>query len=295
MAKVSICIPAYKQVELLKKNLQSIAEQNFLDHETVITDDSPDAEVEMMVNEFKSKISNLHYFRNKIPLGSPENWNESIRRSSGELIKIMHHDDWFTDKTSLGKFVKMMDENPSADFSFCASNVEELNTGLKRVARPSAENIETLKKDPEIVYFWNFIGAPSATIFRRSAFVPFDKNIHYVVDSDFYIRMLKKTGFSYSDEALITNASKYAGQVTEASLDADTQIREFVYLFNKINNGTFPPKRYLSFLKSLFLKYGVRNFAWLRERKIPVPRPIFVFRLLFFYLSLTGKHKPVND
>jgi glycosyltransferase involved in cell wall biosynthesis len=292
MPKVSICIPAWHQVELLKKNLQSITEQDFKDAEVIITDDSSDDSVEKLVNTFSASLPGLKYFRNRVPLGSPENWNESIRRSSSEYIKIMHHDDWFTEKDSLGKFVQLLDENPDSDFAFCKTKIIEEDTGRVRFNEPSAENLEKLKADPEIIYFWNFIGPPSSVIFRRASTEFFDRKIKYVVDMDFYIRMLKKNPvFIYTSDALITNTANDPKQVTAASLNAETQVREYIYLSNKLNVGKIPGRRYVSFLKSLFLKYGVKDFDWFYKREINLPRPTWLFGLLLFYLRSTGKFK----
>ncbi len=49
--KVSICIPAYKQVSFLRKCLESVLMQDFTDYELIITDDSPDDSVKQLVNE----------------------------------------------------------------------------------------------------------------------------------------------------------------------------------------------------------------------------------------------------
>jgi glycosyltransferase involved in cell wall biosynthesis len=107
MTKVSICIPAYKQVQFLRVTLESILSQRFTDYEVNITDDSPDDSVEQLVKEFLLD-GRIRYSHNPKQLGSPENWNECIRSARGELIKIMHHDDHFTDADSLGRFVDML-------------------------------------------------------------------------------------------------------------------------------------------------------------------------------------------
>jgi glycosyltransferase involved in cell wall biosynthesis len=72
--KVSVCIPAYKQKELLARCLDSLLLQGFKDFEVIITDDTPDDSIADFVKGFKSDFP-LHYYRNVIPLGSPANWN----------------------------------------------------------------------------------------------------------------------------------------------------------------------------------------------------------------------------
>lgn len=59
--KVSICIPAYKQPEFLKRCLDSVFEQSYTDYEVIITDDSPDNEIEKLVNTYSdNQIGRAH-------------------------------------------------------------------------------------------------------------------------------------------------------------------------------------------------------------------------------------------
>ena len=83
MPKVSICIPTYKQVDYLRKTLDSVLLQDFHDYELIISDDSSDDSVENLLREFDFK-GKLNYFRNSVALGSPANWNYSIKQAKGE-------------------------------------------------------------------------------------------------------------------------------------------------------------------------------------------------------------------
>lgn len=105
--KVSICIPAYKHIDFLRRCLNSILEQRFTDYEVVITDDSPDDSLQKLVEEYSDE--RIKYFKNKKALGSPLNWNEGIKKANGEYIKILHHDDWFSSPDSLEKYVRLLD------------------------------------------------------------------------------------------------------------------------------------------------------------------------------------------
>src|ERR1044072_4054338 len=93
---ISICIPAYKNVDFLKRLLDSIAIQTYSNYEIIICDDSPDESVAEFIKS-RSVLKNIRYHRNVSSLGTPENWNECIRRANGEWIKIMHDDDWFAE------------------------------------------------------------------------------------------------------------------------------------------------------------------------------------------------------
>lgn len=288
--KVSICIPAYKQVQYLKKTLDSIVAQNFQDFEVIITDDSPDDAVEKLISTYNFG-EKLKYSRNATPLGTPENWNEGIRKAQGEYIKIMHHDDWFESTNSLGQFVDLLDKNRQADIAFCATKILNVKTNEYSYNSPTEEQVNEIIKNPETLFFGNYIGAPSATIYRRSLNILPDKRLKYVVDIDFYIRILKKNNnLAYSPTPLIVNVSNWEEQVTSKSLNKEVQLGEYSLLFNKLNGGSIPAKSYLNFFRNLFIKYNLTSLKQFGEFNAEPPRPEFIFNALIAYLKLRNRY-----
>ncbi|MDO9375073.1 MAG: glycosyltransferase family 2 protein [Ferruginibacter sp.] len=116
-ALISICIPAYKRIKDLKQLLDSINVQTFKDFEVIVTDDSPDDTVRKFLVEYNPDFK-LVYFKNDPVLGTPENWNEGIRKATGDWIKIMHDDDYFTSIYSLQFFADAIIKNPVAEVFF---------------------------------------------------------------------------------------------------------------------------------------------------------------------------------
>lgn len=267
MAKVSICIPTYNQVEFLKRTIDSILIQSYTDYEIIITDDSPADIVFNLVKEYHLE-SLIQYYKNEVPLGSPENWNESIRKSSGEYIKIMHHDDYFSSENSLSEFVKMLDENPDSKMAFSAT--VGVNKEKKRIHCPTKKQIENLHIDPNILFFGNFVGPPSSIIHRRDLKIIYDKNLIWVVDLDFYIRNLAKSNsFVFTDKPLIINISGEAHNVTRlCENNKNIEIYEYLYLLEKIsktNKGLLLKKKYVVFFKNLFAKYKIQSIKDIQD------------------------------
>ena len=281
MTKVSICIPAYKQVQFLRVTLESIRSQQFTDYEVNITDDSLDDSVEQLVKEFPLD-GRMRYCRNPKQLGSPENWNECIRSARGELIKIMHHDDHFTDADSLGSFVDMLDAHPEADFAFSATCVEDYATKLTRIHRPTEKQLATLGDRPQMLFAGNCIGAPSVTIYRRSMKIEYDREMKWLVDIDFYIRALElNSRFIYMSKPLIATPTNVPHQVTELCRDnADIELFEYYRLFSKLT----PLQRDDKYVKvkwmHLFIKYGIHRSSDLRRYDVGQPHDAEYFRLL---------------
>lgn len=264
--RVSVCIPAYRQTRYLRRALDSLREQTFRDFEIVVTDDSPDDEVEVFLKNYEFG-PRLRYFRNAAPLGTPENWNESVRRSTGELIKILHHDDWLTQPDSLAKLVAALDAQPDADFAFCASVATNADTGAVRdTNRPTAAQVARLQRHPEELFAGNRIGAPSATLYRRRVGLAYDPRIKYTVDTDFYIRLLRKNPrIAYLPEALV-GIGINEGQVTKSALaDQDLLLREYAYTYQKLVLNAAKNWRIARFWAEFFHRHGVRSVADFRK------------------------------
>lgn len=283
MPKVSICIPAYEQPENLLRALTSVFKQTFKDYEVVITDDSPDDSVGLVVKEF-NKHSNLRYYKNKTRKGSPENWNESVRLASGEYIKFLHHDDWFSNENSLAVFVNMLERNPKTDFAFCPS----LNCGsdgkLRYVNTTSNSQLQMLHADPKVLFKGNFIGAPSATIYRRQINQEFDPRMKWLVDIDFYIRVLaNRRGFEYTRQPLVCIALESSGKVTDECVgNKRIEVFEYLYLYTKISNDQAIEYQLCKVLLKLFDRFNIRSSRDILDCGIDFALPQEVNDILYF-------------
>ncbi|NDV93867.1 glycosyltransferase [Dysgonomonas sp. 521] len=260
--KVSICIPAYKHIDFLRRCLDSVLEQEFTDYEIIITDDSPDNSLQEFIDRYSD--SRIKYFRNGKALGSPLNWNEGIKKAAGEYIKILHHDDWFTSPKSLGKFVKLLDENPQADIAFSAScDIDSNNKQKVHIAGNAF--LENVAKEAESIYLGNRFGAPSVCIFRNKGY-SFDTNLIWLVDIDFYIRLIAagNNTFGITQEILV-NIGVSEFQITQQCLtESKVRISEKIYLYNKY----YLEKKSSKYRKSL-LRYmgreGIVNTSGLKK------------------------------
>lgn len=274
--KVSICIPAYKQTKFLAQTLDSIYLQDFKDYEIIVTDDSPDDSVETLIRSYDFG-DKLKYIKNKVQKGSPANWNEAIKHSNGEYIKIMHHDDWFTNDKSLQEFVSLLDNNPLADFAFsgCYNYIGE----RKNHHFVEYKNIEKLKTDPYILLLGNIIGAPSVTIHRRSVLSRYDESLKWLVDLDFYIQLIKQNqNFGFSIEPLVSICSMGDHQVTnECVHNRNIEIPEYVYVYQKLlNHQSTLNKEQKENILNLFFKYRITKISELENLplKSKIPKEI---------------------
>jgi glycosyltransferase involved in cell wall biosynthesis len=231
---ISICIPAYKNINYLKRLLNSIADQTFTNYEVVVTDDSPDDSVKNFIAGYQ-RVRNLRHFKNATALGTPENWNEGIRRSTGRWIKLMHDDDWFTSPDALRLFYKAAEANPTCSFFFSAfQNVVE-KTRVVDVVRLDFVDQFILRLNPLHLFKKVYVGNPSCTFIRSDVDELYDNRFKFVVDFEYYIRLIKKyKQYKYIDEVLL-NIGFNDEQVTKYTfLVAEVQVPENLLLLEKL-------------------------------------------------------------
>lgn len=229
----SICIPAYKRLDYLKRLLDSITIQTYKDFEVIITDDSPGSEVEEFCKQY-AQIYTIKYQKNQAALGTPQNWNEAIKLASGQWIKLMHDDDWFSSNESLQMFYKNVVNYPEANFFFSDYCNCYLQKGIKNTVNLSAIRKYLLNKNPATLFSKNVIGPPSVTLHKNDRNIFYDAKTKWVVDIDFYIQYLKNNKPQHINQVLV-NVGIGEEQVTQDCFrKREVEIPENFYLLNKI-------------------------------------------------------------
>ena len=260
MSKVSICIPAYNNGEGVRRLLNSIKEQSYSDYEIILTDDSTTDDVKNVVDESGALVK---YVKNANRDGSTANWNKALDLATGEYIKIMHHDDWFTGADSLGKMVRLLDENPEAVLAFSGTmQVSSKESFARHISDADAELIRDKNKN---LFLGNTIGAPSAVIHRKTD-KRYDVNLKWLVDSEFYMNILGDDGiFVYTNEPLIS-IGVGDDQITNSCIsDSEVNIREYKYVYGK--HGLKGVDAYRNKLENILLSYEA-SFSDLKDTDI---------------------------
>jgi len=211
---ISICIPAYKRLAYLQRLLDSIKIQTYKNYEIIITDDSADETVKDFTENYRD-IASIKYYKNEEPLGTPENWNESIRKANGKWIKLMHDDDWFADENSLEIFADAIGKSGGCPFIFCAHNNVDENSDKIVPVHLNLVGKSLLGQSPLNLMKRQFIGAPSNTLIRKDIELFYDNRFKWVVDFEFYIRCLRKTKCFYYINNTLVNIGLNREQVTQ--------------------------------------------------------------------------------
>src|SRR5579863_665452 len=286
---ISICIPAYKRVSFLKRLLDSIEIQTYRRFEVVITDDSPDTEVSNLCRSH-SLSDVIRYFKNEKKLGTPENWNESMRKAGGEWIKLMHDDDWFLDPNALKVFAAAVVQNPAENFFFSEyTNVlldDDKAQGSKVVLTREWE--KRLEQDPKTLLSSNRIGPPSVVLHKNIPGVLFDSALKWLVDIDFYIRFLQHSKpFLIAENLIAVGLGKE--QVTKQVFrNPLVEIPENLYVLNKIGvrslRNIIVYDAFWRFIRNL----KIRSVKQIRESGYEGPVPAIIEAMIRFQSSLPG-------
>jgi len=222
--KVSIAIPVYEMggrgTEFLKYCLRSILLQTHPVYEIVISDHSKNDDILDLCSPWPP---NVKYVRNKENYGVfASNMNNCFSYCTGDIIKIMHQDDFFYRMDSLSKIVNNFD----LDKGWLLTTYYHSRNGkdLFKLHTPSIK---------ECPLFINKIGAPTCLTIKNEDILYFDENLKWYVDSDYYVRLLTKYGLPVILEKPTVVQRLWEGQVTNTIIHKDVITEEILYLYKK--------------------------------------------------------------
>ncbi len=274
---ISICIPAYKRTDFLKRLFDSISIQTFKDFEVILTDDSQTDDVAIFCKQYEGSFK-LSYHKNLVSLGTPENWNESIRKATGKWIKIMHDDDWFSDKESLGIFAEIALKS-SGNFIFSSYKNVFLDEEQEVEISPTKFRLRQLKRNPVSLLSKNIIGPPSVTLCRNNHNVFYDKDFKWLVDIDFYCHILAKEEIFHIDKHLV-NVGMSREQVTAyCHTNPMVEIPENYYFLKKIGVANLENILVYDSWWRLLRNFNIKNELQLRNY-VNAEWPLIVLKIL---------------
>lgn len=279
---ISICIPAYKRAAHLERLLESVRIQTFTDYEVVVSDDSPDDAVTQLIDRYKDLIP-IRYWHNIPSAGTPANFNVVMINASGEWIKIMHDDDWFSSETSLQKFADAA-RNATCNFIFSACNNiysgsgKQVNEFLKGWKKKMLED-NTLN-----LLFLNVIGHPPTTMHRKDDGILYDLNFRWVTDVDFYIRyFIKHPGYIYLDEMLVNIGTDETQVTSSLYKNPKVEVPEYLLLLSRFPSNLLLQHEYVFHcVWNLVRRFRIKNIVMIREFGYEGPLPDHIQDIIDF-------------
>lgn len=255
---ISICIPAYKKPHYVVRVLQSVLQQTYRHVEIIISDDSPDEDIKEAIEPYTNELL-IKYFHNQPALGSPKNWNAALDKGEGDLLVLMHQDDWYHASDALEQYVQVFNQNPNVDFVFCRNTAVD-EEGKVTVLQARPELLPQLSQKPNRLVLAQVIGPPSNTVLKRSVASRYDETMIWLVDVDYYATLLKG-GYRYHYiPAHLVSIGLHEDQTTVFCRNhADIIFKENIWFAGKIGEEAFKDILIYDYFWRLLRNYGIRN------------------------------------
>lgn len=206
--KFSIVIPAYNNLPLLQRALSSALQQQGVQLEVIVTDDSTMPDIE----QYMTTVSDprLRYVHNQPSLGAVSNWNSGLRMATGEYIILMHHDEALTGTDHLLRLQQHLD----AGAEVVVTNFQVTINGRTKLCRYGPWFKRLVLRHPSVLFLVNVIGPCACVAFRRSLYTPFCDDLRWLVDVEWYYRLLLRRRVIYDPTILIHSIYGHKGQIT---------------------------------------------------------------------------------
>lgn len=190
--KISVCMAAYNGEIYIQEQIESILKQLKVDDELIISDDGSSDKTSIIVNEINDP--RIKFIINDGEKGYTKNFENALKRSSGDIIFLSDQDDvWVDNKVEV--MLKHLE-----DSDMVVSNAKIVDSQLK-VIDDSHFRLYDVKKE-----FWNnflktrYIGACMA--FKRNVLekaLPFPKHQKYCAH-DYWLTIVSEALYKVSLE-----------------------------------------------------------------------------------------------
>ena len=198
--KVSINLCCYNSEKYLRETLDSIVNQTYKDWELIIINDGSSDSTESILYDYINRGLPIiyHYQENK---GLSFSRNEAIKRSQGEFIAFIDHDDlWIPEK--LETQLRYMHVHPECGFLY--SNAYVMNDKKRRLVYSIRA---TMPQGSVFRTFLTRYPVNLQTVVIRKTLLDdlddfFDENLVLSEEFDFFLRLLYKTRAGYHKEPL---------------------------------------------------------------------------------------------
>lgn len=210
---VTIYIPTYNRVDLLKRAVESVRNQTYTNLEIIIVDDCSTDETHQYLKEVSNLDKRIRYFIKEKNSGACVSRNIAIENASGEYITGLDDDDYFLNRR-IESFVEKISWLEEYKFLFSNMKIEK-NKVIKLQGSCKPNNISF-----EHLLYANYVGNQ---IFCKTSDMQivggFDESLKAWQDIECWMNFVKNLGngklvnnFSYildnNDHLRITNQNK---------------------------------------------------------------------------------------
>lgn len=205
---LDIIIPTYEYPEGLRRILNSMPEDNKV--RLIISDDSLSGDIKKVANEFTERL-NIKIISGPRQ-GAVENWNFALGYVEAQYAIFLHHDEEIFGLTSLLELLKSKIERSERDTIVLPSRIQ--NSNGKWRAHSTKLLQFSLRYFRKQLSMHNFIGATACLVVHRENLVPFNATLKWLVDCEWYDRILRNYSFVSPVNDIFINSYHYPGSIT---------------------------------------------------------------------------------
>lgn len=257
--KVSIIIPVFKNIHFLKKSLSSAVNQTYKNTEIIIVNDGnkkdDKEEIYKIKNKFKKKIIVINLKKNQ---GVSNALNEGIKKSTGNYLSWLSHDDYF----HLKKIEMQVDYLEKNCAKICSCDFVEIN----KIGNFKIDRILDDKyfDDQVLSIILNDSLHGCSLLIDKECFsdFSFNKKYKHIQDYDIWYRMSEKYQFIHLKKKLLFS-NKHISQ--SSYIKKDESITEKL-------------KFYEDLIDEKLLFYNFNRFTYVIK---------FIYRSILIYKSPT--------
>lgn len=170
--KISIITVVYNRAATIEKAIQSVIAQDYNDIEYVVVDGGSTDGTLAVIDKY---IHNIHQYVSGKDDGMYDALNKGIRLATGDIIGVLHADDWFASHHIISKIAKEFEQNHRLDAVYGDIAFIKENDPNKVVRYYSSSVFK-----PSLLT-WGFIPAHPTFFCKRKCFEKFG---YYKTDFD---------------------------------------------------------------------------------------------------------------
>ena len=183
--RVSVCIPAFESVPKVSRAINSILQQKDVNYEIVVSDDSQSSLVEDYIRGLGH--DSIKYFKNREGQSSTSNWNNALSAAEGDILLLLHHDDYLLKDNALSTISEVILTN---NLDLLWSSFENEVGFYRFFSRKFCYNLIT--RFPSSLFIVNYLSTPSCMAFKSSVVERYDESLKWYVDVEFYVRCIRR-------------------------------------------------------------------------------------------------------
>jgi glycosyltransferase involved in cell wall biosynthesis len=230
--RISVCIPVRNGGAFLPLAVDSVLSQSFDDMELIIVDNcSTDGTAEWLERK-AAAAGKIRFFRNAADIGLARNFNACLAHATGAYVKFLCADDLLL-PGSLQRMAAALDAEASATLAVGARRLIDDKGATFAVQRYARKNLDIpgAQAINRCLFGKNYIGEPSAVMFRRSAATRgFREAFPHLIDLEMWFHLLEQGRLiSLADEvcAIRRHAAQMTHQNTKSGALLDDNVRLF--------------------------------------------------------------------